>query len=214
MQKTSPKILIADDHPIFRSGVKQILCQKIKERSIVEAPSAREAMRLVRGDDWDLVMLDVSMFDGGGLDILKQIKSMRPRIPVLMLSTWPNCQLAMRAIANGASGYLQKNCDPDQLNTAVDKLMQGGKYVSDCVATELLFNLERKQDEVPHRKLSDREFEIMLMIAVGKSLSRIAQELLLSVKTVSTYRTRLLQKMGMGTNADVIRYALREKLVA
>ena len=214
MQKAPPKILIADDHPIFRSGVKQILCQKLKESSIAEAPSAREAMRLVRGDDWDLVLLDVSMFAGGGLEVLKQIKSMRPRLPVLMLSTWPNDQLALRAIANGASGYLQKNCDPDQLRTAVDKLMEGGKYVSECVATELLFNLERKHDEAPHRKLSDREFEIMLMIAAGKTLSKIAAELLLSVKTVSTYRTRLLQKLGMGTNAEVIRYAFREKLVA
>ena len=214
MQKLPPKILIADEHPIFRSGVKQILCQKMKETSIAEAPSAREAMKLVRGDEWDLVMLDVSMFGDSGLDVLKQIKSMRPRLPVLMLSTWPNDQLALRAIASGASGYLHKNCDPDQLRAAVDKLMKGGKYVSDCIATELIFNLERKRDEVPHRKLSDREFEIMLMIAAGKTLSRIAQELLLSVKTVSTYRTRLLQKMGMCTNADVIRYALREKLVA
>ncbi len=214
MQKAPPKILIADDHPIFRSGVKQILCQKLKDTSIAEAPSAREAMKLVRGDDWDLVLLDVSMCDGGGLDALKQIKSMRPRLPVLMLSTWPNDQLALRAIANGASGYLLKNCDPDQLRAAVDKLMQGGKYVADCVATELLFNLERKRDEAPHHNLSDREFEIMLMIAAGKTLSGIARELLLSVKTVSTYRTRLLQKMGMGTNADLIRYAFREKLVA
>jgi two-component system, NarL family, invasion response regulator UvrY len=214
MQKAPPKILIADDHPIFRSGVKQILSQKLQEISISEAPSAREAMRLVRRDDWDLLLLDISMFDGLGLEVLKQIKSLRPRLPVLMLSTWPHDQLALRAIANGASGYLQKNCDPDQLRTAVDKLMQGGKYMSDCVATELLFNLQRQQDEIPHRKLSDREFEIMLMIAAGKSLSQIAQELLLSVKTVSTYRTRLLQKLGMCTNADVIRYALREKLVA
>ena len=206
--------MIADDHPIFRSGVKQILSQEIKGTCITEAPNARDVMKLVRGDEWDIVLLDATMFGQSGLQLLKDIRSMRPRLPVLMLTTWPDGQFALRAIANGASGYLHKNCNPSQLTEAVEKVMKGGKYVSDCVATDLLFNLELKRDEPAHCRLSDREFEIMLMIAAGKSLSGIAAELALSVKTVSTYRTRLLQKLGMHTNAELIRYALKEKLVA
>jgi DNA-binding NarL/FixJ family response regulator len=213
MQKLTTKILIADDYPIFRSGVKQILSQEMKGTSIAEAPTSREVMKLVRGGDWDIVLLDASMSGAGGLQVLKAIRSMRPRLPILMLSTWPDVQLALRAIANGASGYLMKKCNPDQLTTAVEKLMNGGRYVCDSVATELLFNVNQGGDEPPHKRLSDREFEIMLMIAAGKSLSKIAEELALSVKTVSTYRTRLLRKMGMYTNAELIRYALKMKLL-
>jgi DNA-binding NarL/FixJ family response regulator len=194
--------------------VKQILSQDMKGTSIAEAPNPREVMKLVRNDNWDIVLLDASMFGKGGLQALKEIRSMRPRLPVLMLSTCPDDQLALRAIANGASGYLNKNCNPDQLTTAVEKLTHGGRYVSDSVATELLFNLDKYRDEPAHKRLSDREFEIMLMIAAGKSLSRIAEDLVLSVKTVSTYRTRLLQKLGMYTNAELIRYAIKEQLVA
>jgi two-component system invasion response regulator UvrY len=213
MHKTMTKILIADDYPIFRSGVRQILSQEIRGTSISEAPNSREVMKLVRGADWDIVLLDAAMSGKGGLRVLKAIRSMRPRLPVLMLSTWPDDQLALRAIANGASGYLIKNCNPDQLTAAVEKLTNGGRYVSDSVATELLFNVGQGRDEHPHKRLSDREFEIMLMIAAGKSLSRIAEELGLSVKTVSTYRTRMLRKMGMYTNAELIRYAMKMKLV-
>jgi two-component system invasion response regulator UvrY len=208
-----PKILIADDHPIFRSGVKQILAQGIKATCITEAPTAREAMKLVRNDEWDIVLLDISMLGRGGLQVLKEIRTMRPRLPILMLSMDPSDQFALRAIANGANGYLDKNCDPNQLTRAVQKVLDGGRYISDSVATDLVFNLSLGSDEPVHRGLSDREFQILLMIAAGKSLSRIAEELVLSVKTVSTYRARLLQKMRMCTNADVIRYAMRENLV-
>lgn len=207
-----PKILIADDHPIFRSGVKQILSQGIKVSCIAEAGNAREAVRLVRTDDWDVVLLDLSMPGKSGLQILKDIRSMRPRLPILTLSTECSNQLALRAIANGASGYLNKDCDAAQLTIAVQKVLDGGRYVTDSVAMELLFNRRPVLDAPVHQRLSDREFQIMLMIAKGKSLSQIAEELVLSVKTVSTYRARLLQKMGMTTNADVIRYALKENL--
>ena len=208
-----PKILIADDHPIFRSGVKQILAQGIKATCITEAPSAREAMKLVRNNEWDIVLLDISMLGKSGLQVLKDIRSMRPRLPILMLSMEPSDQLVLRAIANGANGYLQKDCEPNQLTNAVQKVLDGGSYISDSVAADLLFSRSLGSDEPGHRNLSDREFQILLMIAAGKSLSRIAEELVLSVKTVSTYRARLLQKMRMCTNADVIRYALRENLV-
>ena len=208
-----PKILIADDHPIFRSGVKQILAQGIRATCITEAPSAREAMKLVRNDEWDIVLLDISMLGQSGLQVLKDIRSMRPRLPILMLSMEPSDQLVLRAIANGANGYLHKDCDPNQLTSAVQKVLDGGRYISDSVAANLLFSRSIGSDEPEHRNLSDREFQILLMIAAGKSLSRIAEELVLSVKTVSTYRARLLQKMRMCTNADVIRYALRENLV-
>jgi two-component system, NarL family, invasion response regulator UvrY len=213
MLNAPPKILIADDHPIFRSGVRKILSDEIKATRIAEAQDAKEAMRLVRTDDWDIVLLDISMLDCSGLQVLKDIRTMRPRLPILMLSTSPSDQLALRAIANGANGYLSKDCDSNQLKTAVKKVLEGGKYVCDAVASDLLFNLQLGSGEPLHRRLSDREYQIMLMIAVGKSLSRIAEELLLSVKTVSTYRARLLQKMRMLNNADLIRYALQENLV-
>lgn len=213
MLNGTPKILIADDHPIFRSGVKQILSQGLKQVSIAEAPDAREAMRLVRSNEWDVVLLDIAMLGKNGLQVLKDLRSLRPRLPILMLSMDPSDQLALRAIANGASGYLSKDCDPVQLKTAVLKMLEGGRYVSDSLATDLIFNLKHGSDEPLHRRLSDREFQIMLMIAAGKSLSRIAEELVLSVKTVSTYRARLLQKLRMCSNADVIRYAIKERLV-
>lgn len=213
MFNAPPKILIADDHPIFRSGVKKILSDDIRVTRIAEAPDAKETMRMVRTDDWDIVLLDISMLDSSGLQVLKDIRNMRPRLPILMLSGQPSDQLALRAIANGANGYLHKDCDPTQLKTAVKKLLEGGKYVCDDVASDLLFNLQLGSGEPLHRQLSDREYQIMLMIGVGKSLSRIAQELLLSVKTVSTYRARVLQKMRMVNNAELIRYAMRENLV-
>lgn len=207
-----PRILIADEHPIFRSGVRQILSHELKGISITEAPNASEAMKLVRKNDWDVVLLDVAMFKGG-LQALKEMRSLRPRLPIVMLSMDCSDQLALRAIANGASGYLSKNCNPDQLTTAVQRVLHGGRYISDSVATDLLFNLKLGSDEPAHQRLSDREFQIMLMIAAGKSLSMIAEELVLSVKTVSTYRARLMQKMHMCTNADVIKYAMRENLI-
>jgi DNA-binding NarL/FixJ family response regulator len=208
-----PKILIADDHPIFRSGVKQILSEEIKATRIAEAQNAKEALKLVRSDDWDLVLLDISMLDTSGLQVLKDIRHLRPRLPVLMLSREPDDQLALRAIANGASGYLNKDCDCSQLKTAVQRVLAGGRYVSDSIAADLVFSLQLGVDEPLHRRLSDREYQIMLLIAAGKSLSRIAAELVLSVKTVSTYRARLLLKMQMVNNADLIRYAMRENLI-
>ena len=213
MLNGTPKILIADDHPIFRSGVKQILSQGLKQVSISEAPDAREALRLVRNNEWDVVLLDIATLGKNGFQILKDLRSLRPGLPILMLSMDPSDQLALRAIANGASGYLSKDCDPIQLKTAVQKMLEGGRYVSESVAMDLIFNLKSGSDEPLHRRLSDREFQIMLMIAAGKSLSRIAEELVLSVKTVSTYRARLLQKLRMCSNADVIRYAMKERLV-
>lgn len=213
METITAKILIADDHPIFRSGVKHILCEAIKNIRITEAPNAREAMRLVRTNDWDIVLLDISMLSQNGLQVLKDIRRMRPRLPILMLSRESADYMAVRAIANGADGCLNKDCDRNQLTTAVQKVLAGGKYVNESLATDLLFNFKVNSNEPVHQSLSDREIQIMLMIAGGKSLSQIATELALSVKTVSTYRARLLQKMGMTSNAEVIRYAIREQMV-
>lgn len=213
MENLTAKILIADDHAIFRSGVKHILCEGMKDIRIAEAPNAREAMRLVRTDEWDIVLLDISILSNNGLQVLKDIRTMRPRLPILMLSSESSDHLAVRAIAIGANGCLDKDCDPIQLTTAVQKVLAGGKYVSEALATDILFNLRLTSNEPIHRSLSDREFQIMLMIGVGKSLSQIAADLALSIKTVSTYRARLMQKMGMTSNAEVIRYALNEKLV-
>jgi DNA-binding NarL/FixJ family response regulator len=213
MEHITARILIADDHPIFRSGVKHILCEEIKNIRIAEAPNAREAMRLVRTDDWDIVLLDISMLSQNGLQVLKDIRSMRPRLPILMLSMESSDHLAVRAIASGANGCLNKDCDPNQLTTAVQKVLAGGKYVSEALATDLVFNFKLSSGGPVHQSLSDREFQIMLMIAAGNSLSQIATELALSAKTVSTYRARLLVKMGMTSNAQVIRYAMKEQLI-
>jgi two-component system invasion response regulator UvrY len=212
MENLTTRILIADDHPIFRSGVKHILCEELKHIRIAEAPNAREAMRLVRTDEWDIVLLDISMLSQNGLQVLKDIRSMRPRLPILMLSRKSADYMAVRAIASGANGCLNKDCDPIELTTAVQKVLAGGKYVNESLATDLLFNFKLSTNEPVHQSLSDREFQIMLTIVAGKSLSQIATELALSVKTVSTYRARLLQKMGMTSNAEVIRYAIREQL--
>ena len=213
MENLTAKILIADDHPIFRSGVRHILCEGIKHIRIAEAPTAREAVRLVRSDDWDIVLLDISMLSQNGLQVLKDIRTMRPRLPILMLSRESSDYLAVRAIAIGANGCLNKDCDPNQLTTAVQKVLAGGKYVNESLATDLLFNFKLNSNEAVHQSLSDRELQSLLMIAAGKSLSQIASELALSVKTVSTYRSRLLRKMGMTSNAEVIKYAIREQLI-
>lgn len=207
------KILIADDHPIVRTGLKQILEEAPYKLDCDEARDGHEVLRKVAGQAYDLVLLDIAMPGINGLDCLKQIKKETPRLPVLIISMYPEEQYAMRALKAGASGYLTKQSAPDELLLAIKKVLSGGKYVSASLAEKLAWQLEKEGAEHPHETLSDREYEVLRLIASGKTASQIADQLCLSVKTVSTYRARILDKMKLRNNAELTHYALRNHLV-
>jgi len=207
------KILIADDHPIVRKGLKQILSEEIDIGEVGEAQNSQEVLDLVQKQDWDIVVVDITMLGRGGIDVLKELKQLRPKLPVLILSMHPEDQYAVRSLKAGAAGYLTKGSAQEELIKAIRKILQGGKYVSSTLAEKLAFDLEREPEKPLHETLSDREYQVMLMIASGKTISQIAEEMLLSVKTISTYRTRLLEKMKMATNAEITHYAIKNKLV-
>jgi DNA-binding NarL/FixJ family response regulator len=206
------KILIADDHPIVRSGLKEIAT---RERDIVvggEARDGQELLDLVRKQHWDVVVLDISMPGRSGLDVLIQLKREYPRLPVLILSVQPEEQYAVRALKSGASGYLTKQSVPGELIKAIRRVVVGGKYISCSLAERLAFDLDAS-GKPPHENLSYRELEVMRMIASGSRIKEIAQALFVSPKTVTTYRVRILKKMGMKTNADLIHYVIEHKLL-
>lgn len=207
------RILIADDHPIVRRGLKQILAEEPDLTVGGEAQTSQEVLDQVRRGGWDVLILDISMPGRGGLDVLKEIKHQYPKLPVLVLSMHPEDQYAIRALRAGASGYLTKESAPDELVAAIRKIVRGGKYISPTLAERLAAEIEAPGGKLPHERLSDREYQVLLMIASGKTVSQIAQELSLSVKTISTYRARLLEKMGMKTNAELTHYAIENKLV-
>lgn len=207
------KILVADDHTIVREGLKQILAETSDIVVTGEAANAQEILNKIFKSDYDVVLLDISMPGKSGLDILKDLKSIKPKLPVLILSMHPEEQYAVRVLKSGASGYLTKGSAPDELITAIRKVSLGGKYVSSVLAEKLAFNLEKDTKKPIHETLSDREFQVMCMIASGKAVSEIAEELLLSVKTVSTYRARILEKMKMKNNAEITYYAIKNGLV-
>ena len=208
------RVLIVDDHAIIRRGLQQILSDEYKDIELGEAENAQEALDSVMQDDWDVVILDISMPGRSGLDVLKEIKKERSRLPVLVLSIHPEDQFATRVLKAGASGYMTKETAPDELVTAVNKVLSGGKYISPSLAELLASDLEMDSQGAPlHRRLSDREYEVLRMIASGKTVSEIAVELSLSVKTISTYRSRILEKVHMKSNAELTRYAIRHGLV-
>lgn len=207
------KILIADDHAIVRRGLKQILTETADMVVAGEAHNGQELLEKMRSDQWDVVVLDISMPGRGGLDILKQLKSERPKLPVLMLTIHPEDQYAVRVLRAGASGYLTKESAPDHLVEAIRKVARGGKYISPHLAERLAFNLESISERPLHEALSDREFQVLRLIASGKTVKEIGEELSLSVKTISTYRTRILEKMKMKNNAALTHYAIQQKLV-
>ena len=207
------KILIADDHAIIREGLKQILAETSDMVVAGEAADGREVLDQVRKDDYDLVLLDIAMPGRGGLDTLRQLKHEKPKLPVLVLSMYPEEQYAIRAFKAGASGYLTKESAPEELISAIRKVTQGGKYVSSSLAEKLAFNLEKDTEKPLHEMLSDREYEVIIMIASGKTVKEIAEKLSLSVKTISTNRVRALKKMGMKNNAEIIYYAIKKGLV-
>ena len=207
------RVLICDDHPIVRKGLREILQEEGPAVTIGEAATAQDALDLARKQSWDAVMLDITMPGRSGLELLKQLREERPNVPVLVLSVHPADQYASRVLRAGASGYLTKESAPDELLTAVRHILRGGRYISPSVGETLAADLGRPADELPHQGLSDREFEILRLIASGKRPSEIADELHLSVKTVSTYRARVLQKLHLRTTAQLMRYAIKHGLV-
>lgn len=207
------RVLVVDDHAVVRRGLKQILSD---EPDIVvdgEAASASDAMRLARESDWDIVILDITLPEGNGLTILSELKHLKPNMPVLVLSVHSEDQYALRVLRSGGAGYLTKETAPQELVLAVRRVVAGGKYVSLDLAERLAGALAGEIERLPHEQLSDREFQTLRLLASGKSVSEIADELALSPKTVSTYRRRLLDKMNMSSNAELMRYALEHGLV-
>ena len=207
------RVLVADDHAVVRQGLKQILSEEPDILEVGEAGSVGEALRLSREADWDVVILDITMPDGSGLDILRELRHEKPQLPVLVLSVHSEDQYALRALRSGAAGYLTKECAPQELVEAVRRVVSGGKYVGLDLAERLAEVLAGDRNPQAHEQLSDREFQILCLIGSGKSASEIAQELSLSPKTVSTYRRRVLDKMHMNGNAELTRYVLEHKLV-
>jgi len=207
------KILIADDHAIVREGLKQILAETPDMVVADEASNGQEVLNKVWEKEYDVVVLDISMPGISGLDILKQLKSQRPKLPVLVLSMHPEEQYAVRVLRAGASGYLTKQSVPDELIMAIRKVSLGRKYVSSFLAEKLASDLGIETEKLSHETLSDREYQVMCMIASGKTVKEVADELFLSVKTISTYRSRILEKMKMKSNAELTHYVIKNKLV-
>jgi two-component system, NarL family, invasion response regulator UvrY len=207
------QILIVDDHAILRRGLKEILEREFHDVSIAEAGTAEQALTQLDSENWDLVILDITMPGRSGVDVLRNLKALRPKIPVLVLSMHPEDQYGKRVLKAGASGYMNKESAPEELIKAVRKLLSGGRYVSPTLAETLAVDLGRDDGTPAHERLSDREFEVLRKMASGKTVGQIAQELHLSVPTVSTYRARILEKMGMSNTAELIRYALSHHLV-
>lgn len=206
-------ILIADDHPVVLEGLKQIVAETPDIAIKGEAKNGQEALEQVRTRQWDVVVLDITMPGIHGLDLLKRLKAQRPRVSVLVLSVHPEDEYAVRLLRAGASGYLNKRSVSNELVEAIRKVAHGGKYVSPALAEKLAFELDVDYDKPPHERLSDREFQVFCLIASGKTVTEIADELSLSAKTVSTYRSRVLEKMNMQRNAELTRYAIQHELV-
>lgn len=207
------RILIVDDHAVVRCGVKKILDQQPGESDFGEASTAYEALKLVNDERWDAVLLDISLGGRNGLEVLKELKQIRPRLPVLIFSMHSEEEYARRAFKTGAAGYITKGTSRSELIKAINKVVGGGKYISPTLAEYLVLDMQRGTDKPPHESLSDREFEVMCLIASGKTVSQIAELLSLSDKTISTYRARILGKMGMKTNAELTHYAIKNELV-
>jgi two-component system invasion response regulator UvrY len=207
------KILICDDHKIVREGLRQILLQLEGVTLISEASDGNEALIILKSDVYNVVLLDISLPDKSGLEVLQSIKSKWPAINVLILSMLPQEQYAMRALKLGASGYLTKDTASEELLLAVNKVSAGGKYISQSLAENIAVYLEKDSIKQKHEELSEREFEIMVKLANGKSLQEIGNELFISVKTVSTYRTRIMEKMELNKNADLTRYCIGKNLI-
>jgi DNA-binding NarL/FixJ family response regulator len=208
-----PTVLIADDHAVVRAGLRQFLAEDRSITQIGEAGTGKETLEMLRAGKWDLVILDIGMPDRSGLDVLRHIRAAHPGTNVLVISGYPERQYALNVLRAGASGFLAKTSAADDLLKAVNAVLQGRRYVSATLAELLLSDIDGGSDKPIHSKLSEREFQIFTKLASGQAVSEIADELCLSVKTVSTYRTRILEKMSLRTNADLTSYALRNGII-
>jgi len=207
------RVLIADDHAIVRKGLKQIVADTADVVVAGEAATGHEVLEYVRREECDVVLLDIAMPGKDGLDTLKELKAAKPLLPVLILSMYPEEQYAVRLLKAGASGYLTKESAPEELVAAIRKVSRKGKYISASLGEKLAFLLDSGGDQPPHQRLSDREYQVMLLMAGGKTATDVAEAMCLSVKTISTYRARALRKMGMRNNAEFAFYAMKEGLL-
>ena len=206
-------IVIVDDHALIIEGLQKII-RSISDMSVVgEARNAKQAFEIIKEKNCDVLILDMNLPDRNGLDVLKHVRSIHPDISVLILSMYPEERFAVRALKAGASGYITKERAADELIQAIRKVVSGGKYVSEILAEKIAFDLNSEHEMLPHERLSDREFQVLLMIGEGKMTSEIAESLLLSIHTISTYRSRILEKMNMRSNNELIRYVIQNKLV-
>jgi DNA-binding NarL/FixJ family response regulator len=207
------RVLIADDHPIFRQGLKAVLEAQPEVHVVGEADSGNKVLEMTRKRPWDIVVLDIAMPGTGGIEVLRMLKQERPKLPVLILSNHPEDQYAIRAVRAGAAGYITKEKTAQQLVQAVRKILHGGRYISEDLAEHLASYVEAGAPKMLHETLSDREYQVMRMVASGKTLAEIASELHLSPHTVSTYHSRIFDKMRFKSNAELIRYALENRLI-
>jgi two-component system invasion response regulator UvrY len=206
------RVITVDDHPVVRRGLKQIIAAEPDMQVVGEAENAREGIRVIRETACDAVVLDITLPDASGLDVLSRLRTERPTLPVLIMSIHDEEPYALRVLKAGASGYLMKNSIPEELIKAIRKITSGGKYISPSIAERLASEFA-SPEKSPHEKLSDREFQILCLIASGKSLKEIGEALCISGKTVSSYRARILEKMNVKTNADLVGYALKNRLI-
>ena len=207
------KIGIVDDHAIVRTGLKDFFSQHVDLRVVGEAASGREAIDLVRSHEIDVLVMDLSMPGQSGIDAIAMVRAKAPDTGILILSGYPEEHYAMNLIRQGASGYLNKECDPKDIVDAIRTISLGRRYITPAVAELLARQLDRKNDAAPHEQLSEREFQVFLKLATGETAGSIAEHLSLSVKTVSTYRSRLMEKMNLASNSDLTYYALKNKLI-
>ena len=208
------RVLIVDDHAILRRGLRALLSDAFGRAEFGEASNAEQALEQLGRTGWDVALLDITLPGKSGLDLLKEVKAAQPKLPVLVLSVHPEDQFAVRVLKAGAEGYMTKESAPEELVQAIHKILAGGRYVSPTLAEKLALTVRKDFTRTPHETLSDREYEVMCRIASGKTVTEIAGELSLSAKTISTYRARILEKLGVKNSAEITRYAIRNGLVS
>jgi two-component system, NarL family, invasion response regulator UvrY len=208
------RVLIVDDHAILRRGLRALISDAFRDAAFGEASNAEQALEQLGKKEWDVALLDITLPGKSGLDLLKELKAAWPKLRVLVLSVHPEDQFAVRALKAGAEGYMTKESAPEELVSAVRKILAGGRYVSSTLAERLASSVRKDFTRTPHETLSDREYEVMCRIASGRTVTDIAGELSLSVKTISTYRTRILEKLGAKNSAEITQYAIRNGLVS